>query len=56
MDSNGQFVFATCQLGAEAALKSAIAQLELDPEQEPEVLEQARRLQQEVERLRGLSN
>lgn len=42
--------------GAEAALKSAIAQLELDPEQEPEVLEQARRLQQEVERLRGLSN
>lgn len=39
--------------GADAALQLALAQLELDPEREPEVLDQARRLRAEVERLRG---
>jgi tetratricopeptide (TPR) repeat protein len=42
--------------GAEAALGLALVQLELDPAQEPEVLDQARRLQSEVARLRGLAH
>ena len=42
--------------GAEAALTLALAQLELDPDHEPEVLEQALGLQKEVERLRSRSH